>query len=71
VRPSYCALSGTSRLTSKLTLLRPVAYTSKLTLLRPSKLTLLRPVAYTVAYSPCAPRLLTLWARAGPGAQGQ
>ena len=50
MRPSYCALSGTSRLTSKLTLLRPVAYTSKLTLLRPSKLTLLRPVAYTVAY---------------------
>ena len=28
-------------------------------------------LAYTIAYRPCAPRLLTLWARAGPGAQGQ
>ena len=28
-------------------------------------------LAYTIAYGPCAPRLLTLWARASPGAQGQ
>jgi hypothetical protein len=31
----------------------------------------LRALAYTIAYRPCAPRLLTLWASAGPGAQGQ
>ena len=28
-------------------------------------------LVYTIAYSPCAPRLLTLWARAGRGAQGE
>ena len=28
-------------------------------------------LAYTIAYCPCAPRLLTLWTRAGPGAQSQ